>query len=138
MPRALTQPACPAAARRCRSDLSCQHNACAAKLRGTVYPGLAWLGGLLKLNLGHNELGGRLPALWGRNGTWLSLVELDIHSNMVGGCGGAARGLPGLGTLHVARPTPRGSPGLVTLARATPAHGSLPAHGSARAPAARS
>lgn len=68
-------------------------------MRGTVFPGLAWLEQLLKLNLEHNELGGRLPALWGRNGTWLSLVDVNLHSNRVGsGCAGSGRGplwLPG-------------------------------------------
>ena len=65
------------------SDLSC--NSCAVKLRGTIYPELAFLDELLDLNLAGNELGGGLPPLWGANATFLKLVELNLNDNQLTG-----------------------------------------------------
>jgi len=66
-----------------RSDLSC--NSCAAWLEGPVYPELALLDSLVQLNLAGNALSGPLPELWGRNNTFVKLVELNLNDNQLSG-----------------------------------------------------
>ncbi|KAL4447629.1 hypothetical protein ABPG75_004848 [Micractinium tetrahymenae] len=65
-------------------DLSCKGD-CSVRLQGVISPELAYLDYLEELDLSHNALSGPLPALWGRNQTFLSLAELNLNDNQLAG-----------------------------------------------------
>ena len=69
-----------------------------------MYPELALLDSLVQLNLAGNALSGPLPELWGRNNTFVKLVELNLNDNQLSGqvrrCGCGSCSSSGAGVLQ--------------------------------------
>lgn len=67
-------------------------------LVGTLPQEFGLLRGLQRLDLSQNSFNGPVPSTWGANGTWMSLRELNLSSNLL--TGALPVGLRGAGSLE--------------------------------------